>query len=100
MVAAFFRERDVLKLSEGKETWVGAKAVYRSHGMAGDAESLLRMVMRGGQPLHPYPGLAEIRRHCAEQLATLPDEVKRLDGHGEYPVAVSPGLQARRSVPW
>jgi hypothetical protein len=63
---------------------------------AGYAESLLRMVMRGGELLRPYPGLAEIRRHCSAQLAMLPDELKRLDGHGEYPVAVSPGLQARQ----
>ena len=38
----------------------------------------------------------DIRRHCAGQLATLPDQLKRLQGHGEYPVAVSPGLRARQ----
>jgi nicotinate phosphoribosyltransferase len=105
--------RDVLKLSEGKKTWVGAKALYRSYGndglMAGDVlaleeepppgahtESLLRLVMREGELLRPFPALPDIRRHCAGQLATLPDELKRLDRHGEYPVAVSPGLLARQ----
>jgi nicotinate phosphoribosyltransferase len=105
--------RDVLKLSEGKKTWVGAKALYRSYGndglMAGDVlaleeepppgahtESLLRLVMREGELLRPSPALPDIRRHCAGQLATLPDELKRLDRHGEYPVAVSPGLLARQ----
>jgi nicotinate phosphoribosyltransferase len=108
-----YGDRDVLKLSEGKETWVGAKALYRSYGvgglMAGDVlalqdepppaghtESLLRLVMREGELLGLHPSLAEIRRHCAGQLSTLPDQLKRLDGHGEYPVAVSPGLRARQ----
>jgi nicotinate phosphoribosyltransferase len=108
-----YGDRDVLKLSEGKETWVGAKALYRSYGtdglMAGDVlalkeepppgehtESLLRLVMREGELLGPTPALADVRRHCAGQLATLPGELKRLDRHGEYPVAVSPGLLARQ----
>jgi nicotinate phosphoribosyltransferase len=108
-----YGDRDVLKLSEGKETWVGAKGLYRSYGadrsMAGDVlaledepppsghtESLLRPVMREGELLRPYPSLADVRGHCAEQLATLPDDLKRLEGHGEYPVTVSPGLQTRQ----
>ena len=108
-----YGDRDVLKLSEGKETWVGAKAVYRSFGagglMAGDvlaledeppptghSESLLQVVMGAGEPLRPPPSLADVRRRCAEQFATLPDDLKRLTGHGEVPVAVSPGLRARQ----
>jgi nicotinate phosphoribosyltransferase len=107
-----YGDRDVLKLSEGKETWVGAKALHRWYGadglMARDVlaleeetppsggESLLQVVMSGGELLRPHPSLAEVRRHCAEQLATLPDELKRLTGHGKYPVTVSPGLQARQ----
>jgi nicotinate phosphoribosyltransferase len=108
-----YGDRDVLKLSEGKETWVGAKGLYRSYGadrsMAGDVlaledepppsghtESLLRPVMREGELLRPYPSLADVRGHCAEQLATLPDDLKRLEGHGKYPVTVSPGLQTRQ----
>jgi nicotinate phosphoribosyltransferase len=107
-----YGDRDVLKLSEGKETWVGAKALYRSYGIhgliAGDvlsleeetppagSVSLLQVVADEGELLRPHPSLADIRRHCAGQLATLPDELKRLQGHGEYPVAVSPGLRARQ----
>jgi len=107
-----YGERDVLKLSEGKETWVGAKQLYRSFGagglMAGDvlaleekpppgrAESLLKVVMRNGEPLRTNPSLADIRRHCAKQLATLPGELRRLSGQGDYPVTVSPSLQARQ----
>jgi nicotinate phosphoribosyltransferase len=107
-----YGDRDVLKLSEGKETWVGAKALYRSFDadglIAGDvlsleeeappagSVSLLEVVMDEGELLRPTPPLPDVRRHCAGQLATLPDELKRLQGHGEYPVAVSPGLRARQ----
>jgi len=107
-----YGDRYVLKRSEGKETWVGAKALYRSFGpdglIAGDvlsleveappagSVSLLEVVMDDGVLLRPHPSLSDIRRHCVGRLATLPDELKRLDGHGEYPVAVSPGLQDRQ----
>jgi nicotinate phosphoribosyltransferase len=107
-----YGDRDVLKLSEGKETWVGAKGLYRSFGpdglIAGDvlslgvetpptgSVSLLQVVVDEGELLRPHPSLADIRRHCVGQLATLPDQLKRLQGHGEYPVAVSPGLRARQ----
>jgi nicotinate phosphoribosyltransferase len=106
-----YGDRDVLKLSEGKETWVGAKALYRSYAdglMAGDvlaleeappaggAESLLQVVMRGGELLRQHPSLADIRRHCAAQLAAVPGGLKRLVGHGEYPVAISPSLVQRQ----
>jgi len=107
-----YGDRDVLKLSEGKETWVGAKGLYRSFGpdglIAGDvlslgvetpptgSVSLLQVVVDEGELLRPHPSLGDVRRHCAGQLATLPDQLKRLQGHGEYPVAVSPGLRARQ----
>ena len=107
-----YGDRDVLKLSEGKETWVGAKAAYRSFGpdglIAGDLLSLeeetppagsvplLQAMMEKGELLRPYPSLGDIRRRCAEQLARLPNELKRLQRHGEYTIAVSPGLRARQ----
>jgi nicotinate phosphoribosyltransferase len=103
----------VLKLSEGKETWVGSKALYRSFRgdgtMAGDVlaldrepppsgytESLLQPVVRAGELMQPLPSLADIRRRCAEQLTSLPNDLKRLGEQGEFPVAVSPGLRARQ----
>jgi nicotinate phosphoribosyltransferase len=108
-----YGDRDVLKLSEGKETWVGAKALYRSFDgdgtmtgdvlalegeppPAGQTDSLLQVVMREGEPLRVYPSLADTRRHCAAQLTRLPEELKRLRDHGEYPVGVSAGLRARQ----
>lgn len=106
--------RDVLKLSEGKETWVGAKAIYRTSDAesraAGDVlaladepapsnagESLLRPVMRGGELLRPHPPLAEIRRHCLAELASLPDSVRRLNSHTEYEIRPSHALRARQA---
>jgi nicotinate phosphoribosyltransferase len=109
-----YSDRDVLKLSEGKETWVGAKAVYRTLDRAGKAAgdvlavaeepapagagaSLLQPVMRGGELVRPHPALAEVRRWCAEQVAALPDEVRRLRGHAEYPVRQSEALRLRQA---
>jgi len=107
-----YGDRDVLKLSEGKETWVGAKGLYRSFGpdglIAGDvlslgvetpptgSVSLLQVVVDEGELLRPHPSLGDVRRHCAGQLATLPDQLKRLQGHGDRVLAVSPGLRARQ----
>ena len=105
--------RDVLKLSEGKETWVGSKAVYRRRGgdgrFAGDLlalrdepppdgfeESLLEPVMRAGHLLRPHPPLSQIREHSAAQVASLPEELKKLRAAGEYPVRISGGLRGRQ----
>ena len=108
-----YGDRDVLKLSEGKETWVGAKALYRTVGAGGKAvgdvlaledeppptvaaDSLLQPVMDAGELLRAHPPLAEVRRHCAEQLALLPDGLRRLRGHGDYPVRPSAALRERQ----
>ena len=108
-----YGDRDVLKLSEGKVTWVAAKAIYRALGADGTAEgdvlaleeepppprcgeSLLRVVMRDGEPVDGAPPLADVRRHCAAQLATLPPGLRRLRGHDDYPVCASEALRARQ----
>jgi nicotinate phosphoribosyltransferase len=107
--------RDVLKLSEGKETWVGEKAVYRFTGpdgrFAGDllatageppppgAAPLLEPVMAGGQLLRPHPPLAEARTRAAAQVAALPDGLRRLAGAEGYRVEVSAALRAAQ-VEW
>jgi nicotinate phosphoribosyltransferase len=93
---------------------VGAKQVVRRRGadgrLAGDtlaleseavpagSEALLETVMRDGQPVGSTPTLAEIREHCARQLAALPDGVKRLREAASYPVAASAGLRARQAA--
>ena len=101
--------RDVLKLSEGKETWVGAKAVYRLHdedilalaeerAPADGGESLLQPVMRDGELLRPHPSLAELRVRCLMQLALLPDGVRRLERPEVHPVRASAALGARQAA--
>jgi nicotinate phosphoribosyltransferase len=101
--------RDVLKLSEGKETWVGAKALYRypdedvlalaeEPAPRDGAGSLLQPVMRGGQLLRPHPPLADLRARCLEQLAALPDGILQLDPTEIRPVRVSAGLRARQAA--
>jgi nicotinate phosphoribosyltransferase len=104
--------RDVLKLSEGKRTWVGPKHVMRRLGpdgkLAGDtlaladdsvppgATTLLETVMRGGELARPHPPLTEIRAHCAAQLATLPDGVRRLSEPETYAPVPSEHLRGRQ----
>ena len=105
--------RDVLKLSEGKETWVGRKALYRMRDgegrMAGDVlaladepapvgggQSLLQKAMRDGVPVGAHPPLAEVRRHCIDGIAALPEGLRRLEGHGTYAVRASDGLRERQ----
>jgi nicotinate phosphoribosyltransferase len=109
---ARFDGRDVLKLSPGKRTWVGAKQVMRRVGpdarLAGDtlalaeeplpagAIGLLEPVMRGGEPLRAHPPLSEIRAHCAAELAALPDAVRRLSDPAAYAPVPSERLRERQ----
>jgi nicotinate phosphoribosyltransferase len=101
--------RDVLKLSEGKETWVGAKAVYRLAdadllGLADEpapsesAMPLMETVMRGGELTRPHPALAEHRTRCAAQLAALPSGLRRLASPEVREVRISEGLRARQAA--
>jgi nicotinate phosphoribosyltransferase len=106
--------RHVLKISTGKETWTGEKQVYRFRGsdgrLSGDVlalrdeppppggEPLLRTVMEGGRLVEPMPALGAIRERCAAQVASLPEEVRRLTRAGRYAVRYSErltGLQTR-----
>jgi nicotinate phosphoribosyltransferase len=104
--------RDVLKLSEGKETWAGEKQVYRTSEAGGTFEEdvlalaeeppvsgaapLLETVMEGGQPTRPHPRLEALRDHCRSQVERLPEPVRRLEEPGVYRVRYSDRLQARQ----
>jgi nicotinate phosphoribosyltransferase len=105
--------RDVLKLSEGKETWGGPKALYRRRAADGRfegdllalrdepapegfGESLLEPVMRAGSLLRPHPPLSQIRDHCAGQIAALPKGLKQMRPAGGYPVGISDTLRSRQ----
>lgn len=101
--------RPVLKLSEGKQTLVGPKQVFRTYGadgmMAHDtlaradetgpegAEPLLVPVMRGGKLLAAPPALTGSRAVCAADLARLPAPQRDLHAPARYPVEVSDGLR-------
>jgi len=95
------------KRSEGKATWPGRKQVWRRYGADGvmegdvltvegderDGEALIRPIMRGGRRIADPPGLDETRAHCADQLARLPDHLKRLESEPRYEAEVSDALR-------
>jgi nicotinate phosphoribosyltransferase len=93
------------KRSEGKATLPGRKQVYRwqdERGFTGDVvtldgdleagQPLLQPVMRGGKSLLPPRPLAEIRRYVGEQLARLPEPLRRLEAY-PYPVRIASPLR-------
>jgi nicotinate phosphoribosyltransferase len=101
--------RPVLKTSAGKATWTAQKQVYRwlrsGDGFAGDVlalreeppppgavEILMRSVMERGRLLAPHPALTTIRDYCAAQVASLPEDVRRLRDAATYPVSYSQRL--------
>ena len=53
------------------------------------AVPLLRTIYRGGQLVYQRPGLQEIQRYCAAQVATLWDSVKRFENPHNYYVDLS-----------
>jgi nicotinate phosphoribosyltransferase len=96
------------KLSSGKKTYPMAKQVYRQHDQLGiirgdlvtladevaPGEPLLIPIVRAGKLTGELPSLGAIRSHCAAQLASLPEHLKRLDAECDYPVSYSDRLEA------
>jgi nicotinate phosphoribosyltransferase len=94
------------KLSEGKATWPGRKAVWRRvdadgrfigdlitvAGAPQPGESLLRPAMRAGRRLDGLPSLAEARSHAAQQLRCLPAPLAALETYA-YPVEIGAALR-------
>ncbi len=107
-----YGERDVLKLSPGKETWAGEKQIYRRLARDGryvadvlalkdeappsGATALLQLVMEGGRLIRPLEPLSAIRARCGAALAALPEAVRRLSGAARYPVTPSAALAERQ----
>ena len=105
--------KPTMKLSEDKETLVGAKQVFRcvdADGMyAGDvigaagepvhdgAGALLSVVMRDGKRLADKQSLDELRRGCAREMDRLPAGIRRIRLPEEYPVMVSDTLRERHN---
>ena len=99
--------RTVMKRSEGKATWPGAKQVWRSEEDSvaiGDlisldaevppssAKALLQPVMRDGRRMTPQPSLEEARQHCRQATGVLPSRLRSSSAEVSYPVERSPGL--------
>ena len=94
------------KRSEGKATWPGRKQVYRHDGADGrmaydvltladdpeDGTALIQPVMREGRRLAPAPALADVRALVADELARLPEHLRRLQDGPPYQVRVSQAL--------
>jgi nicotinate phosphoribosyltransferase len=101
--------RRVMKRSEGKATWPGAKQVWRAsdNGVAlrdvvalehepgpPDAEPLLKLVMRQGVRTAPPTLLEESRQHCRRMADSLPQPLLGLEAAADYPVKPSESLAA------
>jgi nicotinate phosphoribosyltransferase len=91
------------KRSLWKETWPGERQVYRQYDAQGfiardilcsahevhEGAALLHRVMDQGRRSAHSPPLSEIRRHCKEQLATLPQTLRTLEHTVYSPAKVS-----------
>ncbi len=96
------------KLSEGKVNWPGAKQVFRNFDtdgrMRGDilgtigeklpGRPLLEPVMVGGRRTERLLSLERARRHAGEQLAALPDHLRRLTPSPPFPLVISAAVKA------
>jgi nicotinate phosphoribosyltransferase len=95
--------RPCRKRSTWKETWPGARQVYRQYDPQGricrdelccadeavEGRALLQEVMVQGRRKAPPPALSEIRSHCMKELQTLPVELTTLEKSSYSPVKVS-----------
>jgi nicotinate phosphoribosyltransferase len=101
----------VVKLSAHKQTWPGAKQVWRIVdggewlrdvvAAAGEPAPpnglpLLEPVMTRGRRLEPKARLADARARCQATRAELPRGLRGLKTDARYPVVVSDTLESRR----
>jgi nicotinate phosphoribosyltransferase len=104
-----YNGRPVMKLSSGKVSLAGPKQVFRQRDEQGffkgdliglleeevaDSESLLETVMKDGQRLFPREPLPMIQERFREEFGLLPETYKDLEGNPNYPVEITPRLQA------
>jgi len=101
------KDRNVRKLSKHKVTLAGAKQVFRfleedcfkdviglrEEALDGGAVPLLEKVMTEGRCVHPHPSLEQIRKHCRQNLAVLPEKYKANSKYEPSPVALSARLE-------
>lgn len=95
--------RPCRKHSLWKETWPGARQVYRQYDPHGRIETdvlacadeamegraLLHEVMLDGQRLAPSPPLGQVRDYCKQEIETLPMGLRSLHKGPRSPVKVS-----------
>lgn len=99
------------KRSPGKETWPGAKQVFRERqaggAILGDQVGLMDEALPGERLLHPVlvagqrvglpVTLAESREYCARELSQLPQTLHGMEDNAtgaEFPVRISARLRA------
>ena len=99
--------RSTIKLAPGKKSFPGNKETYRQYDAEGKmrqdiialenetihGERLLVPVIERGELVKELPSLGEIRAYFLEQMALLPEELKRIDTQEIYPVRKSAGLK-------
>lgn len=96
----------VMKQSSGKMTYPGRKQIRRSivdgkvtkdtlalvdEDISG--EPVLQLMVKNGKQVQPTASLQEIRQRTAASVASLPQEVRRLQNPGVMSVEISAGLQ-------
>jgi nicotinate phosphoribosyltransferase len=95
------------KRSPGKETWPGAKQVWRRHGTDGracgdvvtlahehlaDADPLLECVMQGGRRVRSAPTFASMADRVHAEWRALPDSARALRDPVAVPVTYSEAI--------
>lgn len=103
-----------LKLSAGKVSLVGAKQVWREYDPTGtpirdviatrdedwpgvNREPLLQPMMKNGRLTRPA-SLREAREWCAREVRRLPEQLRTIDGRGDYDVQLSDELNRRQDA--
>ena len=74
--------------------WASGAANRIPAATARPAPNSLVPVMRNGQPLETPTPLIELRQRVTQEVARLPEELKKPEPAQAYPVDISPGLRA------
>ncbi|MFB6362140.1 MAG: nicotinate phosphoribosyltransferase [Halobacteriales archaeon] len=94
-----------MKLSEGKQTYPGQKAIRRVEGADGynhdvlglrdeiDEDDLLGDVYRDGEVVYDTPDLEDVKARVAEEVQKVPVATRAIEGPEQYPVETTDGLQ-------
>lgn len=95
-----------IKLSDGKRNLPGKKQIYREVGEDGKYKGdilgleeeqfggnlLLEPVVKDGIRIRARPTLAETRKYCLDEVAKLPDYLKKVKVTQQYEIQLTPAL--------